>query len=156
MGVTVIEVEVERVEPFLESVSKAVYGAGSRLLDKYTSLAYKTLTTPAGEPKYPIKWDSVRQRKAFFATGGFGGGIPYRRTGKYVGAFRYVREGDSVSIATSYPKAVYIGGDAYGRRYSRIHVGNWPGIYETVNYYAEQLTRSLVDAIGDIVSSYSV
>lgn len=32
--------------------------------------------------KYPIEWTSERQRKAFFATNGFGKGIPTKRSGK--------------------------------------------------------------------------
>src|SRR6266404_203260 len=33
-----------------------------------------------GPVKYPIEWTSERQRKAFFASDGFGNGIPYKRT----------------------------------------------------------------------------
>lgn len=35
-----------------------------------------------GAVKYPIRWTSERQRRAFFATDGFGRGIPTRRTGR--------------------------------------------------------------------------
>ena len=41
-------------------------------------------TRLAIEPRpvvYPIEWTSERQRRAFFATDGFGHGIPYKRTG---------------------------------------------------------------------------
>jgi len=34
-----------------------------------------------GPVKYPIRWTSERQRRAFFATRGFGRGIPTKRTG---------------------------------------------------------------------------
>jgi hypothetical protein len=33
-------------------------------------------------PGNPYKWQSEKQRRAYFATNGFGGGIPYKRTGK--------------------------------------------------------------------------
>jgi hypothetical protein len=33
-----------------------------------------------GSPKYPIRWTSERQRRAFFATDGFGRGIPTKRS----------------------------------------------------------------------------
>lgn len=39
------------------------------------------IATYPGAVKYPIQWTSERQRKAFFATNGFGAGIPYQRTG---------------------------------------------------------------------------
>ena len=31
--------------------------------------------------KYPVRWDSEKQRRAYFATNGCGKRIPYRRTG---------------------------------------------------------------------------
>lgn len=40
-----------------------------------------------GKPRYPLRWKSERQRRAFFATNGFGKGIPYRRTGKLARAW---------------------------------------------------------------------
>lgn len=45
-----------------------------------TALLTKLQQQP-GAPKYPIRWTSERQRRAFFATDGFGRGIPTRRTG---------------------------------------------------------------------------
>ena len=40
------------------------------------------LRTQPGKVKYPIAWTSEKQRRAFFATNGFGKGIPYKRRGK--------------------------------------------------------------------------
>lgn len=50
-------------------------------------LLYELRYTP-GKPKYPIQWTSAKQRRAFFATNGFGKGIPYRRTGKLAKSYR--------------------------------------------------------------------
>jgi hypothetical protein len=44
--------------------------------------AFKARVQPPNAVKYPIQWASEKQRRAFFATDGFGGGIPYKRTGK--------------------------------------------------------------------------
>lgn len=35
-----------------------------------------------GPVQYPIEWSSEKQRRAFFATNGFGGGIPHQRQGR--------------------------------------------------------------------------
>ena len=40
------------------------------------------LSHTPGRVKYPIDWTSERQRRAFFATNGFGHGIPYKRSGR--------------------------------------------------------------------------
>lgn len=37
---------------------------------------------PPRKPGMKIRWTSEKQRRAYFATDGFGGGIPYTRTGK--------------------------------------------------------------------------
>lgn len=66
-------------------------------------------------PKYPIRWKSERQRRAFFATDGFGGGIPYQRTNKLVNSYdvRMVdtAEGAIISVTNSDPKAQFVVGD---------------------------------------------
>ncbi len=48
----------------------------------------KDLSTAPGPVVYPIRWTSARQRRAFFATNGFGKGIPYKRTGQFVKGWR--------------------------------------------------------------------
>lgn len=68
-----------------------------------------------GKVKYPIQWASARQRRAFFASDGFGKGIPYQRTGGLVNAWEvdFVREGDSYAIVAvnPLPAAQYVVGD---------------------------------------------
>jgi hypothetical protein len=46
-----------------------------------TASRVKDRISEEGEPvRYPIQWDTERQRRAYFATNGFGAGIPYKRT----------------------------------------------------------------------------
>lgn len=40
-----------------------------------------------GPVKYKIEWETERQRRAFFATNGFGNGIPYKRTRQLEGSW---------------------------------------------------------------------
>ena len=74
------------------SDDRRVLQSGRRLGDYFARLsdrrvreavegAREELSIPAPEPTYPIQWDSERQRRAFFATDGFGRGIPTERTG---------------------------------------------------------------------------
>ena len=58
-----------------------------------------TLRYTPPKVKYPIEWTSERQRRAFFATNGFGRGIPTPRTGALSAGWRsqvrgYKRGGD--------------------------------------------------------------
>lgn len=42
--------------------------------------------------QYPIEWTSEKQRRAYFATDGFGAGIPYKRTGGLAAAWEVLFE----------------------------------------------------------------
>lgn len=76
----------------------------------------KQLRTEPGPVKYPIQWSSDKQRKAYFATNGFGNGIPYKRTGKLVKAWRveFVKSSDGLTLVAENPvkSAKYVIGDA--------------------------------------------
>jgi hypothetical protein len=50
----------------------------------------RELSIEPGRPKYPIRWKSERQRRAYFATNGFGNGIPYQRSHKLSQGWRVV------------------------------------------------------------------
>lgn len=69
-----------------------------------------------GKPvRYPIEWTSDVQRRAFFATDGFGRGIPTGRTGELVkswdAAFEFTPEGGGFSVWNTAPHAPYVVGD---------------------------------------------
>jgi hypothetical protein len=77
-----------------------------------------------GKPvQYPIQWDSERQRRAFFATKGFGRGIPYRRTNRYRLGWRLSNQPFGASLANRRPAGA-IGGTTSGWQ-SKIHRGRW-------------------------------
>ncbi len=59
------------------------------------------LAIAPGKPKRPIQWTSEKQRKAFFATNGFGRGIPTRRTGGSTKAWRGKLERISAIVRVS-------------------------------------------------------
>lgn len=52
----------------------------STALKRWQSQTLNRLQQEPGPVKYPIRWTSERQRRAYFATKGFGRGIPTRRT----------------------------------------------------------------------------
>ena len=71
---------LERVQSQLDALPEQI----QRAVDRTTQTADNVRAEIAKQPgavRYPIQWTSERQRRAFFATNGFGSGIPYRRTG---------------------------------------------------------------------------
>jgi hypothetical protein len=78
-------------------------------------------------PSYPINWASDKQRRAFFASNGFGGGIPYRRSNRYPSGWKVVQKGDTgYTVINEESAAQWVAGNAYGQRQSSIHAGRWP------------------------------
>lgn len=78
-----------------------------------------------GKPvRYPIDWDSQKQRRAFFATKGFGKGIPYRRSNRYRLGWNMERGRFGVRLQNQSPAGA-VGGLTSGWQ-SKIHRGRWP------------------------------
>ena len=64
-----------------------------------------------GPVKRPIRWKSAKQRRAYFATDGFGRGIPTRRTGNIQRAWRAVLEEEQIAFVNDNDAASYLQGD---------------------------------------------
>lgn len=73
------------------------------------------LTVVPGPPHYPIRWKSRKQRRAYFATDGFGAGIPSERSGILLDSYDVRLEtegyGGFITVTNDDPKAVYVVGD---------------------------------------------
>ena len=119
-------VGAERVHQGMEDLGRAIPRIGQQRIWGTLLRARHRLKEPAPRPSYPIRWDSVRQRKAFFATDGFGGGIPHRRTGRYQKGWTISKTGNGYSLENTMPGAEYVGGDFMGAMQSRIHQSRWP------------------------------
>jgi hypothetical protein len=83
-----------------------------------------------GKPiQYPVQWDSERQRRAFFATNGFGKGIPYQRTHQYRLSWKTERQpiaGQYRVVLSGKHPAGAVGGMVKGSQWqSRIHRNRW-------------------------------
>lgn len=103
-------------------------------------------------PRYPIQWQSERQRRAFFATNGFGGGIPYRRTGRVSKAwkFRIVTDegGIAFTVENTAPYAPYVLGHLRpgGRDpQQRMHKATgWKNMSPTIAFFADAAREETV------------
>jgi len=67
-------------EAYAQAPAMVLNALKQTVLPNFVSKALEASAYP-GPVVYPIEWASERQRAAFFATNGFGHGIPYRRTG---------------------------------------------------------------------------
>lgn len=109
-----------------------------------TALLAELRDTPPNV-KYPIDWTSERQRRAFFATDGFGRGIPTRRTGKVQAGWIVITDNSNgtfivrVMNDVSYSRWVYGSLAKTGQQYQqRFHKNTgWQPANETVFYWLD-------------------
>jgi len=115
---------------------------------------------------YPRLWSSEQERFAFFATDGFGGGIPHRRTHELVKAWLATKTGGGLNITVKIKNnnvaAIPVYGSLSksnrGEGQTAMHVqGGWPQQGNTIDFWLDVLTKLLVDnmnqRLGDMVGS---
>lgn len=85
---------IEDVKAFISSLPRGVKMAASRAFAEYVignsshGLKHEPVRITHDENN-PYIWQSEKQRKAFFASDGFGAGIPTQRTGEMSAAWSY-------------------------------------------------------------------
>lgn len=118
----------------LQNLAAEVSLVGQGPIYKAMQRARKRLAAYPPSPRR-VHWDSEKQRRAYFASNGFGGGIPYTRTGRYGKGWRITKTGvgtkqSGYTLSNTVSSrgrlyAKYISGDAQGEGQSRIHRGRW-------------------------------
>jgi len=130
--------EIKKIPDNLEA------GADQVLSDAVESIKGE-MSVPGSAITYPVQWDSERQRRAFFATNGFGKGIPYKRTDGYVAAWRHDVIPFGHQLFGPHPAGA-IGGTPAGWQ-SRIHRNRWNYLLKAL---ADELAR-MPDRIRDML-----
>ena len=106
-----------------------------------------------GKPiTYPVQWDSPKQRRAFFATNGFGKGIPYERTFGSASAWQVQSFNNGVSLSAPHPAGAVSGmppvNNGQGPWWqSRIHRGRWPFLQTELYAELAKLPAELMNAL---------
>lgn len=103
------------LQRFAETLPEQTEAITKRVIRPFVSRAVDhTLRRAPGPVKYPIRWTSAKQRRAFFATDGFGHGIPYKRTGALVRSWHvrgdYRRGLSSISVYNDADAAQFVQG----------------------------------------------
>lgn len=103
-------------------------------------------------PKYPIQWQSERQRRAFFASDGFGKGIPYKRTGELAASWQIQQKktanGADIVFYNDAPHSVYVQGDVM----QRMHIASgYHSAVDAVDKYAPEYVEVLSTSIDRVL-----
>lgn len=120
---------------------------------------------------YPIEWTSDKQRKAYFASNGFGRGIPYKRTGNlaksWVVLFTNENGKFAVVITNPVPSAKFVYGSLarnvqQAKRFQqRFHaITGWELASPIVNYWVDEVQKDFIkkyrQAVGELAQKIGV
>jgi len=101
-------------EPLGAVTARALEIATARETRPRTQAVLARLQTEPPRPTYPLRWTSARQRRAYFATNGFGAGIPYRRSGQLRAGWRvsvtFWRDGGLIELRNAVDYAPFVQG----------------------------------------------
>jgi len=142
----IIEQKLRRMPIRVQVATERAAQALQPLKDEYA--------VAVGAVKRPIEWTSEKQRRAFFATDGFGKGIPYQRTGKLQagwGLFAVSNpDGSSLVLQNKAEAAKYVYG-FFGqqRPQQRFHVNTG---WQTVAPLRERTIIRMVDVLTDYLA----
>lgn len=138
---------LERLEPAMQKAAEIKTAPlRAKLLEE--------LQRQPGPPKYPLRWASERQRRAFFATNGFGGGIPYRRTGNMSRAWKvtavFARGSGVIQAENPTPYVRYV----QGIEQQPFHLDTgWPQSDALVVKYQDALADTVAETWFEVVDS---
>jgi hypothetical protein len=144
--------EVVRDLKFL--LQKRIPTASLRGLLATAKRVQKRMQQPGKPITYPVQWDSVRQRRAFFASNGFGGGIPYRRTGRYEQGWQLKPVENGFELQNRTRAARFVGGLRSGReigpgkKQSTIHQGRWTPFRSAADEELRRLHEDVLNALN--------
>ena len=142
----------------LQDLESEIPAIGAQQIYERMQRAKERITRYPSSPRR-VRWDSEKQRRAYFASNGFGGGIPYLRTGTYGKSWYIRRNPRSARVLAGYslisnaeqrgrlyPK--FVGGDAYGNSQSNIHANRWAKTRTSVDKEIATLPAAIRQYIG--------
>lgn len=113
----------ERIKEYISTLGRGMKIAAMRAIGEYLlgderhGLKHSPPRVKHGEDN-PYQWTSERQRRAYFATDGFGGGIPYQRTGELAEAWTMEEansDWNTVKLTNESEYGQYVQGDEIQR-----------------------------------------
>ena len=153
-----IKIDVTADTDVLDAIREAAQDASRRMNKAYKRKIKRLrqqlldeLRVYPGPAKKPFKWASERQRRAYFATDGFGWGIPYVRTdalkASWTTHIRDQKDGAVFEVENRAPYAIYVMGD--WQQPGHLATG-WNSAAEIVARYRERATDELISTWGEV------
>lgn len=129
---------------------------GMRILGNAAAEVVRIMSGPVPPVRYPLDWDSPIQQTAYFASGGFDKGIPYRPSGASEQAWQTQAVANGHMVSNIGHKAVFLYGTVSGigngskvnaTGQSHIHAGRRPVFRRVVDNIVAKLPQRVLDAL---------
>lgn len=149
------------LEAWIEEFDDVAYSVFEETFDEIEPQLMEELRIEAPERRGKVDWTSEKQKFAFFATNGFGGGIPTRRTGEHRNAWiaKTKREGSAFYfiVDNPLPTSKFIYGSLAKKRASalrfqqRFHAQTgWQPATDTVQFWLEAFRERYLEKMKKI------
>lgn len=151
-----LQSNIKQVTAKLLKIPSVLENVGMRKLGEAAAEIVGIMRRPGKPSTRPVDWDSPKQRVAFYASGGFEKGIPYRRSGGTEQAWQHGAISNGFMVSNEGHKAVFLYGTASGvgtgskvtsTGQSHIHVGRWPLFRPVVDTIVAKLPDKVLQAL---------
>lgn len=131
----------------LENLRTSYKKIGKYRLAEMAAKIKARMQTPGKKIRYPVNWKTIKQKLAFFASNGFGGGIPTIRRHTYERGWKAETTVNGAKVYNNTRGAKYIGGNMRGKGQSSIHQGRWILLRNAYDAVIKQLPKSVVESL---------
>lgn len=146
----ILQALVQKARDYPEQVKTRFPAAMRDTLDQ----TLNRLRVEPSPPSYPYRWASERQRRAFFATNGFGRGIPTKRTGALLRGWdariEPTPDGAQAVIDNNTPYTRFVQGEQ--QQPGHIATG-WVAADDVIIEESIRLEDTLIDVFFEVVES---
>lgn len=145
--VTIDLSQLENFQNALVNLPERVQSVLVETMKEAEDIGLLALTAYPESPTPPINWDSEKQRRAFWATNGFGGGIPHERQGALPGSFEESEVMASAGLVEGkvFSPEQWVEHVMSPRLQSAIHAGRW----STDSEIGQRITPEIVKLFSD-------
>lgn len=155
---------LERLQEAFKRLPEELHIELMDAMEDSLELLHEPVSHPGTRPQPPIAWDTLKQRRAFFLSGGFGRGIPTRRTYAIVTSWKQEIQSASNSnsligrLFNTHPAAGYVMGDPMETRsklrQSSIFIGWWMPAKEHWDYLTPHVRSRFQQAISNAIQRF--
>lgn len=156
-----LQVTSKLVRKGLENLRKKIPLISRTRIYEVAKAIRKEMSAVVPKPTYPIKWDSVKQRIAYFATDAFtikgrrpkgykNTHIPYKRTHATRKAWKVIKTETGYDVFNPLSHSQYLYGRASGAGQSNIHKNRAPIFREVYERHVATLPKKVVTNLKTI------